>query len=73
MAGAFVAMFVSGRRSLVPPLIVGAFFTLGGIMNLSLPHPSWFAFVDLPLYLVLALAAGRLLKRKGDEEAPAAT
>ncbi len=73
MAGAFVAMLVSGRRSLVPPLVVGAFFTMCGIVNLSsLPHPSWFAFADLPIYLVLALVAALLLKRKADEEAPAA-
>ena len=74
MAGAFVAMLVSGRRSLVPPLIVGVFFTACGIMNLSsIPHPFWFPFVDLPAYLVLALIAGLLLKRKGNEVAPATT
>ncbi len=74
MAGAFVAMLVSGRRSLVPPLIVGAFFTACGIMNLSsIPHPIWFPFVDLPAYLVLALVAGLLLKRKGNDVAPATT
>jgi hypothetical protein len=72
MAGAFVAMLISGRRSLVPPLIVGVFFTICGIMNLSsIPHPSWFPFVDLPIYLILASAAGLLLKRKGDERSPA--
>jgi hypothetical protein len=74
MAGAFVAMFVSGRRSLVPALIVGVLFTASGIMNLStLPHPAWFPFVDLPIYLVLALVAGLLLKRKGEEGAPTIT
>jgi hypothetical protein len=68
MSGAFVAMFISGRRSLVTPLIVGVFFTIGGIMNLSaIPHPSWFAFVDLPVYLILAFLAGLLLKRKDNE------
>ena len=73
MAGALVAMLVSGRRSLVPPLVVGAFFTACGIMNLSsIPHPSWFPFADLPIYLVLALVAGLLLKRKSGKEAPAA-
>ncbi len=67
MAGAFVAMLVSGRRSLIPPLVVGVFFTGCGIMNLSsVPHPAWFPFVDLPVYLVLALVAGLLLKRKCD-------
>ncbi len=72
MAGAVVATLVSGRRSLVPPVVVGAFFTLGGIMNLaSIPHPAWFPYADLPVYLVLALVAGLLLKRKGDDGAPA--
>ena len=67
MAGAFVAMLVSGRRSLIPPLVVGVCFTGCGIMILSsVPHPAWFPFVDLPVYLVLALVAGLLLKRKCD-------
>ena len=67
MAGAFVAMLVSGRRSLIPPLVVGVFFTGCGIMNLSsVPHPAWFPFVDLPVYLVLAVVVGLPLKRKCD-------
>jgi len=72
MAGALVAMFVSGRTSLLPPLIVGAFFTIGGIMNLSsIPHPSWFPFVDIPIYFVVAVLAGLLLRRKASEPASA--
>jgi hypothetical protein len=72
MAGAFMAMLVAGRRSLIPPLIVGVFFTVCGIINLSsIPHPSWFPFADLPVYLVLALVAGLLLKRKASDGAPA--
>ena len=71
MAGACVAMLISGRRSLVTPVIVGVFFTVGGIMNLSsIPHPGWFPFVDLPVYLVLAVAGGMMLKRKVEEPAP---
>ena len=67
MAGAVVAMVLSGRRSLLPPGIVGVFFTIGGIMNLSsIPHPTWFPFVDVPIYLVLALLAGYMLLRRGD-------
>ena len=63
-AGALVAMLVSGRRSLMPALIVGVLFTIAGIMNLaSIPHPAWFPFVDLPVYLIGALLAGLLLKR----------
>lgn len=73
MVGAFVAMLVSGRRSLVPPLVVGVFFTVCGIMNLSsVPHPAWFPFVDLPVYVVLAIVAGLLLKPKGDHAAATA-
>ncbi len=69
MAGAFVAMLISGRRSMIPPLIVGAFFTVGGIMNLSsIPHPSWFPFVDLPIYVILAWIAGMILKRPSAEQ-----
>lgn len=71
MSGAIVATLVTGRRSLVPCVIIGVFFTVGGIMNLSsIPHPSWFAYADVPVYLILALSAGLLLKRKTIEESP---
>ncbi|MFT5328053.1 MAG: hypothetical protein ACI8P0_005961, partial [Planctomycetaceae bacterium] len=36
------------------------------------PLPSWFPFVDVPVYLVLALVAGIVLKRKPDEESSTA-
>lgn len=72
MAGAAVAMLVSGRRSLVTPVIIGIFFTVGGIMNLAaIPHPAWFPFVDVPIYLVLSVVAGLALKRKSEAETPA--
>jgi hypothetical protein len=72
MAGAFVAMLIAGRRSQKPAVIVGVIFTFAGIMNLfSIPHPAWFPFVDVPIYLVLALVAGVLLKRKGEAGVPA--
>lgn len=75
MAGAALAMLISGRRSLTTPIIVGVVFTVCGIMNLSsIPHPSWFPFVDIPIYLALALVvAGIVLKRKPDKESSAAT
>ena len=64
MAGAAIAMLISGRRSIVPAIAVGIIFTACGIMNLSsVPHPSWFPLVDLPTYLILAITAGLLLKR----------
>lgn len=65
MSGAVIATFISGRRSLIAPGIVGVLFTVAGIMNLSsIPHPSWFPFVDVPIYLIFALTAGALLTRK---------
>lgn len=73
MGGAVVAMLISGRRSLTTPIIVGVVFTACGVMNLSsLPHPSWFPFVDVPIYLALAVVAGILLKRKPDGQPAAA-
>ena len=73
MAGAAVATLISGRRSLLPAVVIGVFFTIGGIMNLSsVPHPAWFPFVDVPVYLVLALAAGLALKRSPAESAATA-
>lgn len=72
MSGAALAMLISGRRSLTTPIIVGVVFTGCGIMNLSsIPHPSWFPFVDVPIYLALALVAGIVLKRKRDIESSA--
>lgn len=71
LSGAIVAVFASGRRSLIPPLVVGVFFTVGGIMNLSsIPHPTWFPFVDIPIYVMLAYIAGVLLRRKSVEVMP---
>jgi uncharacterized membrane protein len=74
LAGAILAMIISQRRSLVPAVIVGVFFTVCGIANLSsVPHPAWFPFIDLPVYLILACAAGVLLKRKGNATATSTT
>lgn len=67
MAGAFVATLVSGRRSMVPALVIGVFYTIGGVMSLQdIPHPAWFPYADLPIYLILAFVAGKLLVRKGE-------
>ena len=70
MGGAALAMLIDGRRSLVPALVVGALFTVAGIVNLTqVPHPAWFPFVDVPIYLLLAFAAGKLLRRKAQTPA----
>ena len=63
-AGAVIAMFLTGRKVLLPALIIGALFTLLGIMNVtSVPHPAWFPFVDIPGYLPAAALAGFLLRK----------
>lgn len=64
MSGAFIAMFVTGRRSMTPAIVVGVFFTLAAVVNLmSVSHPSWFPFADLPIYLALSFLAGKLVLR----------
>lgn len=63
-AGAAVATLIARRRSMVPAILVGVIFTAAGVMNLrDIPHPSWFGFVDLPLYLIAAVTVARLLVR----------
>jgi hypothetical protein len=69
MSGAAVATLLAKRRSLVPGLVVGALFTIGGIFNLmAIPHPTWFMILDVPIYLVLAYLAGRWLRRPDGAE-----
>ena len=63
-AGAAVAMLIGRRRSMGPAILVGVLFTIAGVMNLrEIPHPSWFGFIDLPLYLIAAVTVARLLVR----------
>jgi len=54
--GGAVCAMVMGEVWWVGPMIVGAMFEVGGIMNLvSVPgHPTWFAVVDVLLYFPCA-------------------
>ena len=71
MSGAAIASLIDGRRSIVPAAVVGALFTVAGILNLrEIPHPSWFGFVDVPSYLLVALIAGKLLLRQPSGSPP---
>ena len=70
LGGVIVAMLIAGRRTLWPAVFVGIFFTVAGLMNLaSIPHPSWYPFVDLPVYLTLAVIGGLLLFKESEEQA----
>lgn len=61
-SGAFVSSAactaIAGQRWYLGAGICGIMFTLSGILNLTmLPHPWWFAVVDLFLYVPLAFLA----------------
>ena len=71
MFGAIVAMLISGRHALWPSIVIGVLFTICGVANLfSIPHPSWFPYVDIPIYLILAVIAGNALKRRAPAPKP---
>lgn len=63
---AFVGGWVAARigtRPMVLAMIVGALSLLGGIMNaMQIDGPSWM-LIEMPLYLVVAFAAGKLVER----------
>jgi hypothetical protein len=45
-------------------LVIGGLSLVGGTVNLlSLPHPPWM-WVELPLYLVFAWAAGKIAQQR---------
>ena len=69
--GAAVGMLIGGRANLRPAVVVGILFTVAGVINvMSVPHPSWFPFVDVPVYLLVALLVGWWMRRT--PEAPSA-
>ena len=59
----------SGARIADSPKIahavgIGAVFLVFGAINLKMiPHPLWFAIIDLAIYLPAAWLGGRLAKR----------
>lgn len=72
--GAVIAMFVAGRRSLWPALIIGGLFMLGGIMNaMQIPHPAWYPWVDIPGYPIVGFLIGKLLVRPSAEDSSGAS
>ena len=64
--GALVAARLAPKRSLLPSLLVGVFFLLGGItMVVLVGGPLWFITADLGFaYLPAALLAARLARSR---------
>jgi hypothetical protein len=61
LVGGFVAALIAGRSALVLGAIVGGVFLFGGVVNLfSIPHPVWFAVVDVLLYVPCGILGARL-------------
>ncbi|GAB4334408.1 MAG: hypothetical protein Kow0037_13120 [Calditrichia bacterium] len=62
LTGAWVAALISRSWQLLPGVIVGAFFLLGGIANVwMLPAPFWFEAADLLLaYIPMGWLGARL-------------
>ena len=50
LSGAFVAAKIAPRSGWIPPMTVGAFFFIGGVMAARMiPAPTWFIALDLLL------------------------
>ncbi len=69
--GGWVAAWVARRAPALHALIVGGFFLLAGIANLMMiPHPLWFAIVNLLIFLPFAYAGSLLVRRPTPASAP---
>ncbi len=69
LVGAIVAALIAKTNRMTCALAVGIVFLLGGIMMIvSLPTPTWYAFVDLiGAYILMAWIGGKLvIKNKGN-------
>ena len=66
MLGAIAAVLASGRRQVWPGLVMGAWFTIGGIANNAMiPAPLWMEALDLVGYIPLAYLVSRPLLKAG--------
>ena len=66
LLGAFVAATIAPNFKMKFAIIVGIFFLLGGIMNITmLPSPTWFIILDLVVaYLPMAYLGYKLATKK---------
>ncbi len=59
LVSALICSLIVRRNWMIGSLIIGVFYLVGGAINLySIPHPAWFAPVDLLLYIPAALVGG---------------
>jgi hypothetical protein len=64
--GGWVAARLTPSRPMASAMIIGTLSALGGIASMqTIPHP-WWMWIELPLYFVVAWAAGRLEQRRRD-------
>jgi len=60
--GAWVAARLASSRPMLLALIVGGLSLAGGVLNMmTIQGPTWM-YVELPLYLVVAWLAGRMVR-----------
>ena len=61
--GGFVAALIAKRNMMCVAMVVGALTLVGGVINiLSIPTPMWL-WIEMPLYLVVAWWAAKLVMR----------
>ena len=67
LAGAYIASKVAVKHNMKIALGVGAFFLIGGVVNIfMLPSPIWFAIVDIVgAYIPMAWLGGKLAQNNG--------
>ena len=63
IGGCIAALISSKKYAVLVAMIVGALSLLGGVMNMmQVPSPVWL-WIEMPLYLVAAWLAGKLVLR----------
>ena len=63
-AGGLVAGFIKPKLQTYQPLVVGAIFTVFGLMNLlMIPHPWWFWLASLACFIPMAFLGGRMASK----------
>ena len=59
------ATLIARRNTMRPAIVVGIVLTLAGLYNvLFLPHPLWFALVNLLVYLPFTFIGYLLVRKK---------